>query len=230
MTAAHLYGCRIHPRSTSRQDPLSILTALFLGLLIGAQHAFEPDHLAAVGTIISRESKPKSAAIKGAWWGLGHGAAIALIGLPLILLGLELPASLESLGEFMVAIMLVGLGVRAIWRAHRWTTSSEEKPARRKIDSTLPIGLVHGMAGSGAAIVLATTRAPSASIAMLFLVIFVLGSTLGMTLTTLALSLPISWFEERTEHALRVVTGFTGLVPFCVGLVWGAPTLLGWIS
>ncbi|MEC9397412.1 MAG: hypothetical protein VX475_07330 [Myxococcota bacterium] len=209
---------------------MAILTALFLGLLIGAQHAFEPDHLAAVGTIVSRDSHPKSAAIKGAWWGLGHGAAIALIGLPLILMGLELPASLESMGEFLVAIMLVGLGVRAIWRAYRWTTSREQEPKHRKVDSTLPVGLVHGMAGSGAAVVLATTQAPGEYIALLFLVIFVLGSTLGMTLTAMLLTLPLSWFKERTEHALRFVTGVSGIISLCVGFVWGAPTVLGWFT
>ena len=84
-----------------------LFTALGFGLLIGAQHAFEPDHLAAVGTMLPDESSPRRAAARGAWWGLGHGAAIAAIGLPLIFLGMQVPEHLEAVAEFVVALMLV---------------------------------------------------------------------------------------------------------------------------
>lgn len=202
------------------------LTALTLGLLIGAQHAFEPDHLAAVGTMLPGETSPMKSALRGGWWGLGHGLAIAAVGIPLILLGLEVPEHIESIAEFVVGVMLIGLGVRALRNARR-ALRPDAQPHHHH--NSLPIGLVHGLAGSGAAVVLATADAPTPAISMLFLAVFILGSTLSMAGTAALISLPIARAatnERRTSWLLTT----SGLLSVGVGLMWGAPHVIAWAA
>lgn len=206
----------------------SLLTALGLGLFIGAQHAFEPDHLAAIGTMLPDESSVSRAAARGAWWGLGHGAAIASIGLPLILLGLRVPEALEAAAEVVVAGMLISLGVHAFWRA-RQAREREQTKTRPVAKTTLPIGLIHGLAGSGAAVVLATAQSPSQGAALIFLIVFVLGSTLSMTAVTGFLSLPLGRLAGERSR-LPWLLGASGVLSVAIGLIWGGPHVAGWLA
>jgi len=205
----------------------SLLTALGLGLLIGAQHAFEPDQLAAIGTMLPDESSVRRAAARGAWWGLGHGAAIAAIGLPLVLLGLQVPENLEAAAEVVVAGMLIGLSVHAFWRARR---AREREPMTRPVAKTsLPIGLIHGLAGSGAAVVLATSQSTSQRAALIFLVVFVLGSTLSMTAAAGVLSVPLGRLAGERSR-LPWLLGASGALSVAVGLIWGGPHFASWLA
>ena len=206
----------------------ALLTALGLGFFIGAQHAFEPDHLAAVGTMLPDEPSTRRAAFRGGWWGLGHGLSIAAIGLPLIALGVQVPEHLEAVAEFVVAVMLVGLGVRAIHKASR-VRGGLDASAPSAPRATLPVGLVHGLAGSGAAIVLATTQSPSQAMALVFLGVFVLGSTLSMAATTALLSMPMGRIVARPSGMLWLLV-VSGLASVAVGVVWGGPHMARWLA
>lgn len=203
-----------------------LFTALGLGLLIGAQHTFEPDHLAAIATMLPDESSTRRAAARGAWWGLGHGLSIAAIGLPLILLGLRVPEHLESTAEFVVALMLISLGAHAFWRATRPRT---EAANRSVMKTTLPVGLIHGLAGSGAAVVLATTQSDSPQSALVFLTVFVLGSVASMTLAATLLSMPLERLAARPA-LMPWLLRTSGILSAAVGLVWGGPLLWSWIG
>ena len=98
---------------------LELLTSSWLGSLLGMRHALEPDHLAAVTTLVSRERSFARAALLGVWWGLGHTLALFLAGAVLVGLRAEMPAAASDAFEFAVSLMLVGLGVRAIAQAAR---------------------------------------------------------------------------------------------------------------
>ncbi len=205
----------------------SLFSALALGLVIGAQHAFEPDHVAAVATMLPGESSLRRAALRGAWWGLGHGTAIALIGVPLVLFGIRVPASLEGAAEFLVALMLVALGARAIWSAwHRdkVVDSVAKNPALRSTS----VGLIHGLAGSGAAVVLATADAPSRLVAIVFLLVFTLGSTLSMAAAAAIVSVPVRKVSSSQERVSWVLAA-SGLVSVLVGLIWAGPHVSVWM-
>ncbi len=205
----------------------SLISALALGLVVGAQHAFEPDHVAAVSTMLPGESSLRSASLRGAWWGLGHGAAIAAIGIPLVILGIRVPESLESAAEFVVALMLMGLGARAIWSA--WHRDSLVKSvAKRPALRSGSVGLIHGLAGSGAAVVLATADAPSRSVAIGFLVLFVLGSTLSMAAAAALVSVPVRKITSKSERVSWVLAA-SGVVSVAVGLIWAGPHFSMWM-
>src|SRR5688572_28963366 len=102
---------------------LEILTSSGLGSLLGMRHAFEPDHLAAVSTLVTRERNGYKAALVGAWWGLGHTLSLLAVGAVLIVLRVEMSPRVSDAFEFCVAIMLVGLGWRAVRQAARQGTA-----------------------------------------------------------------------------------------------------------
>lgn len=89
----------------------SLLWVIGLGLLLGIQHATDPDHVVAVATIASREPRFRSGAFIGALWGLGHTLTLTVVGGTIILLNLTVPPAVALSLELAVALMLVGLGM-----------------------------------------------------------------------------------------------------------------------
>ena len=219
-----------------------VLTGSALGSLLGMRHALEPDHLTAVSTLVTGERSSVRAAMLGASWGLGHTLSLVIVGVVLIVLRAEMPARVADVFELFVAIMLVGLGVRAIVlavrqgpmgpaRTHqhghlthnhagvaphvhvgRWTL------ARRP----LLVGAVHGLAGSGAltALVLATLTSTAARIT--YMTLFGFGSTVGMALLSGLLGWPLARLgaNRAMTRALSIVVG---CVSIGLGLFWGYP-------
>lgn len=97
-----------------------LLPVLSLGFLLGMRHAADPDHVIAVSTIVSQHRSTRGAALIGAVWGLGHSLTVLVIGGGIVLLGWTMPPTLELSLEFVVALMLMGLGLatlRAAWLA-----------------------------------------------------------------------------------------------------------------
>lgn len=94
----------------------SILWVIGLGLLLGIQHATDPDHVVAVATIVSREPRFRAGALIGVLWGLGHTVTLTVVGGAIILLNFTVPPTVGLSLELAVAVMLVGLGVlRLSW-------------------------------------------------------------------------------------------------------------------
>ena len=73
------------------------LTSSGFASLLGMRHALEPDHLAAVSTLVSRERNRYKAAWLGIFWGLGHTAALIAVGIVLIVMRAQLPAGVALL-------------------------------------------------------------------------------------------------------------------------------------
>src|SRR5262249_3763971 len=103
--------------------PLDLFTSSGLGSLLGMRHALEPDHLTAVSTLVSEGHDTRRAAWMGVCWGVGHTVSLILVGAALILLRAEMPAAASAVFELFVALMLIGLGARAIVIAARQGTS-----------------------------------------------------------------------------------------------------------
>src|SRR6188508_1901437 len=93
---------------------IEVLTGSGLGSLLGMRHALEPDHLAAVTTMVSRERSSVRAALLGAWWGFGHTLALLVVGAALVIVRAELPAAISDAFELAVALMLIVLGIRSV--------------------------------------------------------------------------------------------------------------------
>lgn len=98
----------------------AIVSVIVLGLLLGMQHATDPDHVVAVATIVSRRPRFLSGALIGALWGVGHTATIVAVGGMIILLNLTVSPALGLSLELAVAAMLILLGAaRLVWTFRR---------------------------------------------------------------------------------------------------------------
>ncbi len=217
---------------------IATTAAVSLGLLVGARHAFEPDHLAAVSTLVTSSKNVRGAALLGALWGIGHTLSLLAVGVALVLLDSALPARVGAAFELAVAAMLVVLGVRAVYRG---LANRGGHPARHRHGALehvhggagahvhvgeravawrpLTVGIVHGLAGSGALTALAFAELPTSTARLIYMVVFGAGSVAGMALATGLAGVALQHVARgaRTQRWLGVATG---LVSCCVGILW----------
>lgn len=197
--------------------------ALALGAVSGFRHAFEPDHLVAVSTLVDGERGLGRSARLGLSWGAGHTTTLVL---GVLVIGLlRLPVSEAALGwfELPVGLMLVGLGVwtlrDAIWPRTR--PAAHAHTARREGWAGYAVGLVHGLAGSGALLLLVAAALPTLAAGVGYALIYGLGSILGMGVVTLVLSRGLHAARTR-PLLLRALIGLAGLLSTALGalLLW----------
>jgi ABC-type nickel/cobalt efflux system permease component RcnA len=195
------------------------LFVLGLGLVLGLKHATDADHIVAVTTFVSEQRSILRSCWIGAFWGLGHTISLSVAGLAVIGLKLSIPEWLAARLEFMVAVMLVGLGLRAMFRTPR--ASAQDLRSSTPGLRPLLVGMVHGAAGSAALmlLVLSTIRSPLE--AFLYILVFGLGSIAGMLLISLFLSLPLRWASGRMAGSLKPIQLMAGLFSCVFGLYLG---------
>lgn len=218
------------------------LTAGGLGLVVGVRHAFEPDHLVAVATLVTRERDGRAAAQLGAAWGIGHSASLFGLGTVLIVARQSLPSQLTTSFEAVVAVMIVVMGVRAIREGlrlgmhgpavahahgddvHTHRTSGEHVHIGPMTIARRPliVGVLHGLAGSGALTALAVTSLPTVTAQVGFLLVFGLGSTLGMGAVAAVGGWQIARLV-RTPIAMATLSVTTGVAAVLFGLIWAYP-------
>ena len=183
------------------------ITPILLGALLGLRHATDADHVVAVTTIVARERSLMRAARVGAIWGVGHTFTLLLLGGAIVAFRLVIPPRLGLGLEFGVAIMLIGLGFSNIRQR------DEDRPPR--LSRPLLVGIVHGLAGSAAValLVLATIREPLA--AAFYLLMFGLGTIIGMMIVTLLLAAPALYATGRVarmQTGVRLAAGALSVV------------------
>lgn len=225
-----------------------ILVATY-GVLLGARHALEPDHLAAVSTMAAHGSSRSDVLRVSAAWGAGHASLILLAGILLTLLDVKMPPSLAGQADTVVGLALVALGVWTLSglrgdriHLHRHTHAAQpshvhfhlhphdaghathpQPPAwlRRPL-MAFAIGTLHGIAGSGAAVALAVLVAPSRIVGIIYLLSFGLGSLVGMTAVGGFAMWPIIRVSSRTRLARQLVQALTGMTSVVVGVLLAA--------
>lgn len=205
-------------------DGAPLLVALGIAFLLGLRHASDPDHLVAVTSLVAAEDgDTRKAARLGAWWGVGHAGALVAIGIPLIAFKTELPAWLESGAEKAIGVVIVVLAARVIYKwargDYRATTHAHDHGHRerrhlrrghahrhvkvRTNGQALSIGLIHGLAGTGAVVLLLIAALPSRLEAGLALAVFAPMSIVSMA----ALTAAFAWVLTRpiVEPVYRTV-------------------------
>jgi hypothetical protein len=164
-------------------DGAPLAVALAVAFLLGLRHASDPDHLVAVTSLVAADDgDTRRAAGLGAWWGIGHAGALLALGIPLIAFKTELPAWLESGAEKAVGVVILLLAGRVIYR---WALPrSTHTHKLRTGGQALSIGLLHGLAGTGAVVVLLIAALPSQLESALALALFAPMSIVSMTACT----------------------------------------------
>ncbi|NOQ44502.1 MAG: high frequency lysogenization protein HflD [Nitrosopumilus sp.] len=224
-------------------NPFLIIIA---GLMIGLVHAFEPDHLSSVSTQLlknsnnpsdSKKSSLKSltivSSLRGMFWGMGHTSSIILIGLLIAGLSLNIPENFFISAEVLVGFMLIVLGIftfanksvfkqkhvhphthpNGISHTHSHIHSVDHKHGHK----SYLIGCIHGIAGSGALVALVASTMNGFDMMIYFLILFGIGSIIGMTVASGVMGLPLillSKISSSTKYLRYIISGVT----FIIGL------------
>jgi hypothetical protein len=205
------------------------------GLLLGMRHALEPDHLTAVSMLVARDRRAVRGAWLGAWWGLGHSISLLVVGSALALFHASMPPRLASIFELAVSAMLIALGVRSISRSFAQERDGQSHDRRLCRDHvhvgrwtfatrSLAIGLVHGLAGTGALVALVVAELPSAGLRIAYMAVFGIGSVLGMALVSGFAGISIARFS-RTPRVAKTIVLVTGAFSIALGVRWAVALL-----
>ena len=222
-------------------NPLLIIIA---GLMIGLVHAFEPDHLSAVSTQllqnknttsgskkIGLRSLTISSSLRGALWGMGHTSSIILIGLLIAGLSLNIPNNFFISAEVVVGFMLIILAIftfanksifkqkhihphehsNGISHTHFHTHNENHKHGHK----AYLIGCVHGIAGSGGLVALTASTMNGFDMMIYFLILFGIGSIIGMTVASGILGLPfilLSKISSVSKYLRYAIAGITFII------------------
>ena len=200
------------------------------GMLLGMRHALEPDHMAAISTLLTGERRSSRAAWLGTCWGLGHALTLFITGMLLVVFQTEMPAGADRLFELCVIALLIGFGVRALYQgarrvpsgpSHTHAAAARSSPGGDRWTLARPflVGAVHGLAGSGALIALVVTTLPSTPSQLSYLLMFGAGSTVGMAVLSGLMGWPIARLGANPVLA-RTVSIVVGCVSVALGLLW----------
>jgi hypothetical protein len=210
------------------------LGSLGFGLVIGLRHAFEADHIAAVGSMISEHGGARRALRTGVLWGTGHSISILAAGILVLGLRVAISEQMSRLLEGGVALMIIALGGAALSRALRGRTDVHRHvhthggrththlhfhgPVGMK---PLLVGVMHGLAGSAALTLLVLTQTRSVILGLAYLAAFGVGSIGGMALMSVAISLPFRATAGRPalNLSIRIAAGALG-VAFGLFYAW----------
>lgn len=224
-----------------------MLGFLTLGFLLGMGHALEADHLAAVGALAADgKPTPKKMLGLGASWGAGHTTTLFILCAFVFVFGGHLTAPLAASLEFLVGIMLVGLGLVVFYKfakkrvhfhvhqhdgkahLHAHSHEGEARPhkdiahhhhhARGFSLRAYLVGLVHGAAGSAALIALSAAATQNALTALGYAFVFGIGSMAGMALLSYAVSWPLSFSARATGRIFTGVQFATAMLAITIGV------------
>ncbi len=220
---------------------------LLLGLLIGMQHALEADHVAAVSSIAARQTKFRNIVRHGAVWGLGHTVTLMALSGGAIAFGVVLNETIANWLELLVGIMLVGLGSHLIFlliktkihfhkhvhkdgtnhfhahshryeeRPHGFSSHDHTHPSKLPI-RTLLVGMMHGMAGSAALVILTAATVKSVPLGIGYVLLFGLGSIAGMAFLSALIALPLTWSAKTLTTANTGLQAVIGSATIILGL------------
>lgn len=224
-----------------------MVSVLGLGFLVGMRHAIEADHAAAVATLATENHSVANTLKQGLTWGLGHTITLLLFGSMVFLLEAAVPEQLATWLELAVGVMLVGLGSDVLRKiiqgrihihvhqhphqpphvhshSHRGEINHQTMDHHHSHSTAFPyralfVGLMHGMAGSAALILLTLQQTVSPLQGIIYIATFGLGSMLGMATLSMVIAIPlryssrsISWLHNGLQVSIGAITIVLGLM------------------
>ncbi|WP_293644120.1 sulfite exporter TauE/SafE family protein [Thiolapillus sp.] len=219
-----------------------LFSLLIIGFLLGMRHALEADHVAAVASLATRSSSIRQTAMHGAFWGIGHTLTLFIFGSVVLLMDTMISEQLAGFLEFTVGIMLIVLGCDVLWRlyrerihfhvhshnnirhfhAHSHAGEGSHRESRHQhkhhqYGRALFVGLMHGMAGSAALIVLTLQTVQSTATGLLYILLFGIGSIAGMALLSTIIAIPMRYSSQRLTWIYNSLHSLVGVITISIG-------------
>lgn len=214
---------------------------LLLGFLLGMRHAMEADHVAAVATLVRSSENLRDSLRHGAFWGIGHTLTLVFAGGLVLLVGGQIGESVAHALEFLVGVLLVVLGIDVLRRVYRErvhfhlhshgeqlahfhahsharqqqhdTASHRHEHAPQPLPlRSLMVGLMHGLAGASALVLLTLNTVDSVWTGLVYILVFGSGSIAGMALLSVAIAWPL-------RRSARSMTRLHGVVHYGLGFL-----------
>jgi high-affinity nickel permease len=165
-------------------DGTTLLIVAAVSVLLGLRHASDPDHLAAVTTLIAsgRDRAGRRAARLGLTWGLGHATSLFLFGVPVVLYSAYLPETLQRAAETTVGFMIVVLAAVLLirWRRGLYAGLGHRHIRTRSGRQAYAVGLIHGVGGTAGVGVLLLAAIPNGALAVAALGVFAICTAVSM--------------------------------------------------
>jgi len=220
-------------RIASFSDGTTLAIVVAVAILLGLRHASDPDHLAAVTTLIAgkKERAVRSAARLGFTWGLGHASSLFVFGLPIVLYRAYLPESVQRAAETAIGFVIVALALWLLFRWRRGTFVVHEHdgarhahgpahPARaRRPLQAYAIGVLHGLGGSGGVGVLLLASIPRHGLAVASLALFAFCTAISMAVLSAGFGFTLT--SAPVHRAFNRVAPVLGTLSLAFG-VWYA--------
>lgn len=202
-------------------------------LLLGVQHSFEPDHMAAVSVLATEENKSSghrghahrrpALRWKLIWrsshWALGHSFTLILFAILVLLLKSTMSLHIADSVELLVGPLMIWLGVLAVRRNFK-TETPALITAERKVSRSFWVGMVHGLAGTGGACTVALTLAARDAMTAVWIIILQsLGIILSMSAYGYFFAFSIGRFAEKRERFLMIVNYLVGTFSILIGAI-----------
>jgi hypothetical protein len=212
---------------------------LLLGLITGLRHSMEADHIAALSTLVATDKNRLGRATQlGILWGVGHTATLFVAGLIVLLLAVGIPEKVSGTLEFGVGMMLVFLGATTLTgfnvgkflrgivgrrdhthahvHVHNDTgvvhSHEHDHHDHQHGHKSLIVGMVHGMAGSGALMLVVLSAINSVPLGLAYIAIFGAGSIASMAAMSALIGLPFAKAgHAKLSLALRYVSAVVTL-------------------
>lgn len=212
----------------------TLTTTLLLGFVLGMEHALDADHVVAVSTLVSHSRNLWRSLLTGVFWGIGHTVTLFIVGLLVFVFQVNLGEGWMLSMEFLVGVVLVLLGgqillgyrrkrvhahvhshggeVHVHFHSHTGGEDHDHHPP--PLRKPLLIGMIHGLAGSAALVLLVLTTVRSSAHGLLFILLFGIGSICGMLLMSTVIALPFALTAgrlQRINEAVRIVAGVVSI-------------------
>lgn len=199
------------------------------GLLMGLIHAFEPDHISAISTQLlnkknsnfNKQTNLKKISIRsslrGMFWGMGHTSSILFVGLLIAGFSLSISSVFFLGAELIVGLMLISLAVVTILNKnilklnhvhpHQHGDEIHTHPhthdgGHKHNHKSYLIGCIHGLAGSGSVVILATSSLNNFESVLFFLTLFGIGSIIGMSTISGLLGIPFALISNISKMTI----------------------------
>ncbi len=217
-----------------------LLSLLGVGFLLGLRHALDTDHLAAVSTVLAERPSLLASGAVGLSWGIGHTFTLLFVGSIVLISGLHIPDEFELIAESGVGILLIVLGAslalklyRERWHVHRHRHDGaphvhlhshqrqHDHGHRHWMEESirpLCIGMVHGLAGSAALMLMILSATKELGTGILSIVVFGLGSIIGMMVVGLTISVPVIYSRSISQRLFGTVQGLASIASVSVGI------------
>lgn len=201
--------------------------------ILGFSHAFDPDHIAVMSNYVYKSKNYRRSAIMGIFWGSGHTAALMLVGSLILIFRVEIPDYITGYFEYLVGIVLLGFGVNIFYKLHRSRThlhlhehegkkhlhfhSHSEQISHNHSHRSFLFGVLHGLAGTSALMLIVLSSIDTYELGIAFILIFGIGSIVGMLLFSLVLWLSLNLTFKSFPFVNRGASFLTAIFSLIVG-------------